>query len=116
MNSVERIKHYGDLPMEGEAVCANDPPMNEWPLHGQITFQDVQLQYRPGLPMVLKGLSFSIASNSRIGIIGRTGAGKSSIVQALYRTVELAAGHISIDGIDLSTLGLHTVCSLVIIC
>ena len=70
---------------------------------------DVQLRYRPDLPAVLNGLSFSIEAGEKVGIIGRTGAGKSSVVNALYRTVELSGGRIEIDGVDIKNLGLETV-------
>ena len=69
--------------------------------------KSVVLKYRPELPDVLKGLSISIRSGEKIGIVGRTGAGKSSIMAALYRLVELTSGSIVIDGIDIASVGLH---------
>ena len=72
-------------------------------------FKNVQLRYRPDLPLVLHDLSFTINAGEKVGIIGRTGAGKSSIAQALFRTVELADGKIVIDGRDLRSIGLDTV-------
>ena len=86
-----------------------------WPTQGEVTFEDVALRYRPDLPLVLKGLTFSIKAGEKVGIIGRTGAGKSSIAQALFRTVELCDGKIVVDGRNLRELGLETVsrsCSL----
>lgn len=74
-----------------------------------MSFQDVQLRYRPELPLVLKGISFDIKPGEKVGIIGRTGAGKSSIAQALFRTVELSGGRIVIDGRDIKGLGLDVV-------
>lgn len=72
-------------------------------------FKDVELKYRPDLPLVLKGLTFDIRPAEKVGIIGRTGAGKSSIAQALFRTVELCGGKIEVDGRDLKDLGLDAV-------
>jgi ABC-type cobalamin/Fe3+-siderophores transport system ATPase subunit len=69
----------------------------------------VHLRYRPELPLVLKGLSFEIKPGEKVGVIGRTGAGKSSLIQALYKTVNLSSGRIEVDGLDLATLGLETV-------
>ncbi|PHH84520.1 hypothetical protein CDD83_1818 [Cordyceps sp. RAO-2017] len=65
------------------------------------------MRYRPGLPLVLRGLSLDVAAGERVGIVGRTGAGKSSVVGALFRLAELAAGAIRIDGVDIATVGLH---------
>jgi ATP-binding cassette subfamily C (CFTR/MRP) protein 1 len=74
----------------------------------------VQLRYREGLELVLKDTTFTIQSHEKIGIVGRTGAGKSSLMLALFRLVELAGGSIIIDGVDISTIGLdgiHGDCS-----
>ncbi|CAK4368324.1 unnamed protein product [Aphanomyces euteiches] len=79
----------------------------KWPAAGALTFAGVDLRYRPGLPLVLKNLSFTIQPREKIGIVGRTGAGKSSLVVALMRLVELDAGQITMDGVDISTIGLH---------
>lgn len=106
---VERIKNYCELESEDISVKSTDPPTSQWPSQGAISFENVQLRYRPDLPMVLKGLSFEIRAGEKCGVIGRTGAGKSSLVQSIYRTVELAGGSISVDGVDLRSLGLHTV-------
>ncbi|CAE7132182.1 unnamed protein product, partial [Rhizoctonia solani] len=107
MNSVERIIFYSQH-VENEAPyeLGNEPP--NWPHSGEIEFKDVVMSYRPGLPAVLRGLSMRIKGGEKIGIVGRTGAGKSSIMIALYRIVELASGSISIDGVDISQIGLHT--------
>ncbi|KAI0035574.1 ABC protein [Vararia minispora EC-137] len=109
MNSVERVIYYS----RGDAVVAEAPHElldsmvpREWPSQGAIEFKDVRLAYRPGLPDVLKGITLDIRGSERIGIVGRTGAGKSSLITALFRLVELNAGSITIDGIDISTLGL----------
>ncbi|KAL0274896.1 UNVERIFIED_CONTAM: hypothetical protein PYX00_002924 [Menopon gallinae] len=77
-----------------------------WPSHGTIKFQDVVLSYSRELPPVLNGISFEINSGEKIGIVGRTGAGKSSLVAAIFRLVELDSGAITIDGVDISLIPL----------
>ncbi|WVQ79499.1 hypothetical protein IAT38_001598 [Cryptococcus sp. DSM 104549] len=109
MNNAERVQYYAALPREAPPTLPSDPaPDDTWPQHGAVSFKDVQLQYRPDLPLVLKGLSFNIHAGEKVGVIGRTGAGKSSVAQALFRTVEICGGVIDIDGVDLTTLGLDT--------
>ncbi|KAI0321790.1 ABC protein [Amylostereum chailletii] len=110
MNSVERVVSYS----RGEAVESEAPHEKpdvtlppSWPSTGAVEFRDVVMSYRPGLPNVLKGINLDIKGGERIGIVGRTGAGKSSLTSALYRLVELNSGSIAIDGIDVSTLGLR---------
>ncbi|KAH9849408.1 multidrug resistance-associated ABC transporter [Lenzites betulinus] len=104
-NAVERILYYTELPDEGAATTPNDPPQT-WPHAGEITFEDVAMAYRPGLPLVLQGVSFHVKPSEKIGIVGRTGAGKSSLLQALFRIVNLHAGRIEIDGYDIAAIGL----------
>jgi len=82
-------------------------PPPEWPSDGAIDFRDVVMGYRPGLPAVLKGISMSIRAGEKIGVVGRTGAGKSSLMVALFRLVELNSGSICIDEVDISSLGLR---------
>jgi ATP-binding cassette, subfamily C (CFTR/MRP), member 1 len=82
-------------------------PAPQWPQEGRIRFEDVVLTYRADLGPTLKGLTASIKAGEKIGIIGRTGAGKSSIMVALYRIVELSGGKIVIDDIDVGTIGLN---------
>jgi len=78
-----------------------------WPQEGSIDFKNYQMRYRPGLELVLKGISFSVKPSEKIGIVGRTGAGKSSLTSSLFRLVEPAGGAIIIDGQDVSQIGLH---------
>ncbi|KAL5340177.1 P-loop containing nucleoside triphosphate hydrolase protein [Aspergillus crustosus] len=106
MNATERLHYYG-TELEEEAPLHQTPVPASWPERGQITFSTVEMRYRPGLPLVLKGLSMEISGGERIGIVGRTGAGKSSIMSALFRLTELSSGRISIDDIDISTVGLQ---------
>jgi ABC-type multidrug transport system fused ATPase/permease subunit len=105
MNAVERVLVYTELPPEGDTQTPNDPPAS-WPEKGEIKFREVELAYREGLPLVLKGINFRVAPGEKIGIVGRTGAGKSSLIQALFRVVELQGGAIEIDGINIRNIGL----------
>ncbi|PVI00243.1 hypothetical protein DM02DRAFT_527341 [Periconia macrospinosa] len=106
MNATERIHHYGTM-LEEEAPIHMGEVRKTWPEHGEITFNNVEMRYRDGLPLVLKGLNMHVAAGERIGVVGRTGAGKSSIMSTLFRLIELSGGSIVIDGIDISTIGLH---------
>ncbi|KZS90158.1 multidrug resistance-associated ABC transporter [Sistotremastrum niveocremeum HHB9708] len=104
MNAAERVLVYNELPVEGERHTSSDPPPS-WPT-GLIKFSNAALSYRPGLPLVLKDVSFEVNPGEKIGIVGRTGAGKSSLLQALFRIVELQSGKIEIDGVDIRKIGL----------
>ncbi|CAI5755611.1 unnamed protein product [Candida verbasci] len=107
MNSAERVSHYAlRLDQEAPYLVDSTKPKDSWPSQGVIKFDNVKMSYRPELPLVLKGLSFDVASNEKIGICGRTGAGKSSIMTALYRIAELTSGKIVIDDVDISEIGL----------
>lgn len=106
MNATERIHHYGTM-LEEEAPLHMGEVRKTWPEHGEIVFDKVQMRYRDGLPLVLKGLNMHVAAGERIGVVGRTGAGKSSIMSTLFRLVELSGGTITIDGVDISKIGLH---------
>jgi ATP-binding cassette subfamily C (CFTR/MRP) protein 1 len=106
MNATERIHYYGSELAE-EAPLKLRQVEDTWPQAGSIDFDNVQMRYRAELPLVLQGLSMQVKGGERIGIVGRTGAGKSSIMSALFRLTELYGGQIRIDGIDISTVGLH---------
>ncbi|TPX77540.1 hypothetical protein CcCBS67573_g01173 [Chytriomyces confervae] len=107
MNAVERVEHYANrVEMEAAAVIDGHRPSNAWPESGQISFQNVTMRYGPEHPFVIKGVSFDIQNNQKVGIVGRTGSGKSSLMQALFRMVEPSSGKIVIDGVDTSTIGL----------
>lgn len=84
MNAVERVLTYTELAPEGRQSASVDPPTS-WPSAGAVKFEDVHLAYRPELPSILRGVSFDIRPKEKIGIVGRTGAGKSSLIQALFR-------------------------------
>ncbi|XP_065815553.1 canalicular multispecific organic anion transporter 1 isoform X2 [Labrus bergylta] len=104
--AVERVSEYTELENEAKWVSDTQPP-EKWPKDGRVTFEDFKVRYRPGLDLVLHGISCDIQSTEKIGIVGRTGAGKSSLTNCLFRTIEAAEGRILIDDIDISTIGLH---------
>lgn len=107
LNAVERVGTYMDLPSEAPLVIETSRPPPGWPSEGTIRFENVVLRYRPELPPVLLGLTFTISPSEKVGIVGRTGAGKSSMLNALFRIVELERGKICIDGYDISKFGLE---------
>lgn len=104
MNAVERIVEYANIPVEDQA---GDPAPAAWPAEGRLEVANLVVSYAADLPPVLKGLSFSIKRNQRVGIVGRTGAGKSSLTLALFRFLEAREGIILIDGIDISKIRLR---------
>ncbi len=106
MNATERLHYYGTR-LDEEAPAHLKKMADSWPQSGEIIFDNVQMRYRAGLPLVLQGLDFKAHGGERIGIVGRTGAGKSSIMSALFRLNELSGGSIKIDDIDIATVGLQ---------
>ena len=105
MTSVERVMTYTEIkPESGYLIEAKTP--EHWPRDGSIAFNDVSLKYYPGGPQVLKNLNVNIERKAHIGVAGRTGAGKSSLIAALLRMPE-AMGVITIDGVNLATINLH---------
>uniref|UniRef100_A0A914ULK3 ABC-type glutathione-S-conjugate transporter n=1 Tax=Plectus sambesii TaxID=2011161 RepID=A0A914ULK3_9BILA len=106
--SVERVKEYTETPTEAawESAPGKKPPSG-WPKHGRVQIENYSTRYRPGLSLVLRGLTADIAAGEKVGIVGRTGAGKSSMALSLFRLIEAAEGRISIDGEDVSAMGLH---------
>ncbi|MED6236457.1 Canalicular multispecific organic anion transporter 1 [Ataeniobius toweri] len=104
--AVERVSEYSELENEAPWVT-HQRPSEKWPEAGRLQFVDYKVRYRPELDLVLKGISCDIASTEKIGIVGRTGAGKSSLTNCLFRIIEAAEGRILIDDVDISTIGLH---------
>ncbi|KAH7553229.1 hypothetical protein BM1_08202 [Bipolaris maydis] len=107
MNSVERVKEYLDVDQEAPSVIpANRPPSN-WPSKGSVEFINYSTRYRDDFDLVLKNLTFKIQPGEKVGVVGRTGAGKSSMALALFRALEAEQGKILIDDIDIGLIGLH---------
>lgn len=104
--SVERILEYARLPSEAPEVIPTRRPPIAWPSKGEIDFVNYSTRYREGLDLVLKNINLDIKSHEKIGVVGRTGAGKSSLTLALFRLIEPATGHIDIDTLDTSDMGL----------
>ncbi|KAF6038712.1 ABCC5 [Bugula neritina] len=106
--SAERIQNYvKNLESEAPAVIEHSRPERDWPKYGSIKFDNVNVRYREGLPLVLKNISLDIKPQEKIGIVGRTGSGKSSLALTLFRIMELDCGTITIDGVNISTIGLE---------
>lgn len=104
MNATERVLEYSALETEDQGGF--DPPA-AWPTRGRIEVKDLAVSYAPDLPPVLKNLSFAVEHNQRVGVVGRTGAGKSSLTLALFRFLEPQQGQILIDGLDISKMKLR---------
>ncbi|KAK2499996.1 hypothetical protein MC885_018508 [Smutsia gigantea] len=104
--AVERINEYIKVENEAPWVTDKRPPAG-WPSKGEIQFSDYQVRYRPELDLVLKGITCNIRSAEKIGVVGRTGAGKSSLTNGLFRILEAEGGQITIDGVDIASIGLH---------
>ncbi|KAJ3384810.1 hypothetical protein HDU92_003409 [Lobulomyces angularis] len=107
MNSVERIQEYSCIEQEPPAIIENQRPPSNWPSAGEVEVKDLVIRYAPELPAVLKKISFSTKKFEKIGVVGRTGAGKSTLSLAFFRILPLSEGSISIDGIDISNIGLR---------
>ncbi|KAE8553094.1 hypothetical protein EYB25_004473 [Talaromyces marneffei] len=104
--SVERVLEYANLPSEAPDVIFKHRPAIGWPAQGGVSFQNYSTRYRPELDLVLKKINLDIKPHEKIGVVGRTGAGKSSLTLALFRIIEGTEGEISIDDLDISTIGL----------
>lgn len=105
--SIERIHQYSQIPSEAPTVIDSFRPPSAWPQSGTIELFDLKVRYKESLPTVLHGVTCTFPGGRKIGIVGRTGSGKSTLIQALFRLVEPVAGRIIIDNIDVSTIGLH---------
>ncbi|XP_057748917.1 putative ABC transporter C family member 15 isoform X1 [Arachis stenosperma] len=107
MISVERILQFSSIPSEAPLIIQDCRPEPEWPMEGKIELQNIHIQYDPAGPMVLKGVTCTFPGQKKIGVVGRTGSGKSTLVQALFRVVEPLEGKILIDGVHISKIGLQ---------
>ncbi|KAM0176295.1 hypothetical protein ACHAPF_004945 [Botrytis cinerea] len=104
--SVERVLEYARLPSEAPEVIHRHRPPISWPASGGVNFNNYSTRYREGLDLVLKNVNLDIKPHEKIGVVGRTGAGKSSLTLALFRIIEPSEGNISIDTLNTSTIGL----------
>lgn len=107
MVCVERVTEYCNVESEAALEKDGDSKGDNWPEEGCIQVKDISIRYRNSLPLSLKRVTFNVPKGKRLGIVGRTGSGKSTLVQALFRLLEAENGSILIDGIDIKTLGLH---------
>ena len=103
MNSAERVVEYTEMKTEDPS---GNPVEHDWPREGRLEVRNLNAKYAPELPLVLKGLSFSIAARQRVGVVGRTGSGKSSLSLAIFRVLEAEKGSIMVDGVDISKIRL----------
>ncbi|XP_021829664.1 ABC transporter C family member 8-like isoform X2 [Prunus avium] len=104
--SVERIKQFMQISPEPPAIVEDKKPPSSWPNKGRIELHSLKIKYRANAPLVLKGMTCTFKEGTRVGVVGRTGSGKTTLISALFRLVEPASGTITIDGIDICSLGL----------
>lgn len=107
MVSVERVMGFGNLPSEAEIELDFDKEISDWPRDGSIVVEDLSARYRATLPLSLENISLEIPSGSHVGVVGRTGSGKSTLMQCLFRLLEAENGSIKISGVDIKEIGLH---------
>ncbi|KAL5574201.1 hypothetical protein UlMin_023798 [Ulmus minor] len=107
MISVERIIQYSNIPSEAPLLIEDSRLPNNWPQVGTICFQKLQIRYAEHLPSVLKNIDCTFPGKKKVGVVGRTGSGKSTLIQAIFRIVEPREGSIIIDGVDICKIGLH---------
>ncbi|KAH9872673.1 hypothetical protein J1614_005067 [Plenodomus biglobosus] len=107
MNSVERVKEYLDVDQEAAYVIPNCRPPANWPSRGSVEFIGYSTRYRADFDLVLKNMTFKILPGEKVGVVGRTGAGKSSMALALFRALEAEQGKILVDDVDIGLIGLQ---------
>ncbi|KAF8587167.1 multidrug resistance-associated ABC transporter [Ramaria rubella] len=111
LNSVERVVEFLNIPKEPPALIENNQVPAYWPSTSDsdslLVVEDLEVKYAPDLPSVLHGISFSLKARERVGLLGRTGCGKSTLAMSLLRFVEPTSGRILIDGIDTTSIGTH---------
>ncbi|KAJ2381582.1 hypothetical protein GGI23_007551, partial [Coemansia sp. RSA 2559] len=105
LNSVERVVEYLDVDPEAPVTIPDRVPPADWPTDGRIGVEDLVLRYADSLPPVIRGISFTVNPREKVGIVGRTGAGKSTLTLAMFRFMEASAGRIVVDGVDISQIG-----------
>lgn len=107
MNAVERVKEYLDVEQEAAPIVPDHRPEHNWPSAGAVEFIEYSTRYRKDFDFVLKNISFKILPGEKVGVVGRTGAGKSSLALALFRALEAEQGQILIDDVDIGLIGLQ---------
>lgn len=119
MNSVERVQEYYRIEQEPHQADSQADSMvipgDTWPQNGAISVRNLSLRYSPELPLVIKNVSFDVQPNHKVGVVGRTGAGKSTIITAFFRFVEYEEGNVLIDGLDISKMDLKKLRSAITI-
>eukprot|EP00253_Pinus_taeda_P003609 PITA_03609 len=105
--SVERIKQYMHIPSEAPAVIEDHRPPDNWPSHGKVELHDLKIRYRSNNLPILRGITCTFEGGQKIGIVGRTGSGKTTLISAIFRLIEPAGGRILIHGWDITSIGLH---------
>ncbi|XP_076894915.1 ABC transporter C family member 3-like [Bidens hawaiensis] len=105
--SVERIFQYSRIPSEPPLVINSNRPDHLWPSQGKVDIHHLQVRYGVHMPLVLKGITCTFHGGTKTGIVGRTGSGKSTLIQTLFRLIEPSSGEILIDGVNISSIGLH---------
>ncbi|KAI8569712.1 hypothetical protein RHMOL_Rhmol02G0298900 [Rhododendron molle] len=105
--AIERLEQYMHIPSEAPEIIESNRPALNWPEFGKVEIRDLKVRYRPNSPLVLRGISCVFEGGDKIGIVGRTGSGKTTLISSLFRLVEPTEGSIIIDDINISTLGLH---------
>ncbi|XP_020574939.1 ABC transporter C family member 8-like [Phalaenopsis equestris] len=104
--SVERIKQFMHIPSEPPAIIYENRPSPSWPHQGRIDLQNLKIKYRPTAPFVLKGITCTLKEGYKVGVVGRTGSGKTTLISALFRLVEPSSGSILIDNLNICSIGL----------
>ncbi|KAI0543772.1 P-loop containing nucleoside triphosphate hydrolase protein [Xylaria curta] len=104
LGAIARIKDFSETTPEEALTEESSEPPSTWPIYGAVTFESVSARHEEDGPLILKDLSFSLKGGQKIGIVGRTGSGKSSTVQALLRMIDITKGRILVDNVDLTTL------------
>ena len=107
MNAVERVKEYLDVDQEAAPIVPDYRPEGNWPSKGSVEFVDYSTRYRSDFDFVLKNITFKIHPGEKVGVVGRTGAGKSSLALALFRALEAEQGKILVDDVDIGLIGLQ---------
>ncbi|KAK2664213.1 hypothetical protein Ddye_002787 [Dipteronia dyeriana] len=105
--SVERLEQYMHIPNEAKTITEGRQPADNWPATGKVEINNLKVRYRPDAPLVLRGISCVIEGGHKVGIVGRTGSGKTTLIGVLFRLVEPTEGEVIIDGLNISSIGLH---------